>query len=50
MTLAYKINKPAHIVFDYLADMQKFVSVHPVITTIENIKDNHYLVFETVTS
>ncbi|MCC7379917.1 MAG: SRPBCC family protein [Chitinophagaceae bacterium] len=48
MTLNYTINKPAHIVFNYLADMQKFASVHPVITRIDNIEDNLYLVFETM--
>lgn len=48
MTFVYTINTPTDIVFDYLADMQKFVSVHPVITRIDNIKDNRYLVFETL--
>ncbi|MEP7107362.1 MAG: hypothetical protein ABI760_05255 [Ferruginibacter sp.] len=48
MKLSYRVNKPADIVFHYLADMQKFVSVHPVITKMEIIKDNRYLVFETM--
>ncbi|MEO6231647.1 MAG: hypothetical protein ABJB11_11410 [Ferruginibacter sp.] len=48
ITVTYKINKPASMVYDYLADMQKFASVHPVITKIDKIKDNRYLVFETM--
>ena len=46
MILEFKVNKSVEEVFKYLTDMQKFVSVHPVIYKIQNIKDNHYLVFE----
>ena len=48
MKLTYKIYKNIDHVFEYLTDMQKFVSVHPVISTIENISDNNYLVHETL--
>ncbi|QHT70769.1 hypothetical protein GXP67_31035 [Rhodocytophaga rosea] len=48
MKLSFIINKPANIIFDYLTDMQKFVSVHPVITKINPIENNTYLVYETL--
>jgi len=48
MTLHHTINKTMGCVFDYLTDMQKFVSVHPVITKIEKIAGNNYRVFETL--
>lgn len=46
MTLTFNINKPIDFVFDYLSDMQKFVSVHPIIYKIENKGNNNYLVYE----
>lgn len=48
MKLSFKIHKNIDFVFDYLTDMQKFVSVHPVISKIENTSDKHYLVHETL--
>lgn len=36
------------MVFDYLTDMQKFVSVHPVISKIDRLSENNYLVHETL--
>ncbi|QHT65176.1 hypothetical protein GXP67_00035 [Rhodocytophaga rosea] len=48
MKLTFIINKPAHIIFDYLTDMQKFVSVHPVITKINPIEKSTYLIYETL--
>ena len=48
MVLTYSINKPVEIVYDCLTDMQKFVSVHPIIYKIENKGENEYLVFETL--
>ena len=48
MKLSFKIHKNIDLVFDYLTDMQKFVSVHPVISKIENISDKSYLVYETL--
>ena len=47
MKLSFKIHKNIDLVFDYLTDMQKFVSVHPVISKIENTSDKSYLVLET---
>ncbi|MES2589871.1 MAG: SRPBCC domain-containing protein [Bacteroidota bacterium] len=48
MELSFKINKSPEFIFDYLTDMQKFVSVHPVITKIELLENNKYLVHETL--
>jgi carbon monoxide dehydrogenase subunit G len=48
MKLSFKIDKNIDLVFDYLTDMQKFVSVHPVISKIENTSDKSYLVYETL--
>ena len=48
MDLIFKINKPIDTVFDYLTDMQKFVSVHPVISKIDSLSGNNYLVYETL--
>lgn len=48
MKLSFRIHKHVDLVFDYLTDMQKFVSVHPVISKIENTGENKYLVHETL--
>jgi carbon monoxide dehydrogenase subunit G len=46
MKLSFRINKNIDLVFDYLTDMQKFVSVHPVIFQIDNTENESYLVYE----
>jgi carbon monoxide dehydrogenase subunit G len=46
MNLSFKIHQPAATIFDYLTDMQKFASVHPVIKKIEHLSENNYLVYE----
>jgi carbon monoxide dehydrogenase subunit G len=48
MKLTFKIHKNIDLVFDHLTDMQKFVSVHPVISKIDNTADKKYLVHETL--
>ena len=48
MQLSFRIKKTKDIVFDYLTDMQKFASVHPVITKIVQTNTNNYLVYETL--
>ena len=48
MQLTFDLQQPIELVFDYLTDMQKFVSVHPVISKIELISGNRYLVHETL--
>ncbi|MCP9754190.1 SRPBCC family protein [Lacihabitans sp. CCS-44] len=48
LNLSFKVEKPIETVFENLIDMQKFVSFHPVITKIEPISDNNYLVYETL--
>ena len=46
--LFFKIKKNRDFIFEYLADMQKFVAVHPVITKIDKISDGKFLVHETL--
>ena len=46
MNLVHLVKKSPDFVFGYLTDMQKFVSVHPVIFKIENLKGREYLVYE----
>ena len=48
MTLNYKVNKTCDQIFEYLTDMSKFVTVHPVIYRIDRIWDNEFLFFETI--
>ena len=48
MKLTFKTHKNIEVIFDYLTDMQKFVSVHPVIYKIDQLSENNYLVFETL--
>ncbi len=48
MELSFRLNKPSDLIFDYLTDMQKFVSVHPVISKIDKTGNDSYLVYETL--
>ena len=48
MKLSFRAHKNLEFVFDYLTDMQKFASVHPVISQIDNIGNESYLVHETL--
>lgn len=48
MTLVFKVKQNLALVFDYLSDMQKFVSIHPVISKIDVRGNNNYLVHETL--
>ena len=48
MKLSFRIKNNIEFTFDYLTDMQKFVSVHPVISQIDNIENGCYLVHETL--
>lgn len=48
MKLSFRLTKSPDYIFDYLTDMQKFVSVHPVITQIDNTGNDNYLVHETL--
>ncbi len=47
MELIFTINKPTDFIFDYLTDMDKFASIHPVITKIDKTSENTFLVHET---
>jgi carbon monoxide dehydrogenase subunit G len=46
MVIEQSINRNADHVFEYLSDMQKFVSVHPIIYRIDDLGKGHYKVFE----
>ena len=48
MELSFKLKKTPDLIFDYLTDMQKFVSVHPVISQIDSTGNDSYLVHETL--
>jgi hypothetical protein len=46
MKLIFRLNQPADIVFKYLADAGKYISVHPVITNMELRQGGDYKVYE----
>jgi len=48
MKLSFKLKKTPEYIFDYLTDMQKFASVHPVIWQIDKTGIESYLVHETL--
>jgi carbon monoxide dehydrogenase subunit G len=48
MDTIFRVNKSIDFVFKYLTNMDMFSSVHPVITQIDNIRNNEYLVHETL--
>lgn len=48
LKLTYSINTGPGFIFEYLTDMQKFVTVHPVISKIDKTGNNTYLVYETL--
>lgn len=48
MELTFKLTKKPKFILGYLTDMQKFTSVHPVISKVERTGNNGYLVHETL--
>ncbi|MBL7884470.1 MAG: hypothetical protein JNL69_10410 [Bacteroidia bacterium] len=48
MQLSFQVNKNINQVVEYLSNMQKFASVHPVISHIDDKGNNNYLVHETL--
>lgn len=48
MRLHHQLNKTAEQVFDTLTNAQKFVAAHPVITKMQVIGKDKYLVWETL--
>jgi carbon monoxide dehydrogenase subunit G len=46
--LTFKLTKPAEQIFDCLTDVNKFVSVHPIINRIDALGDNQYFVYESL--
>ena len=47
--LQHPVKKPIAVVFQFLTDVQQFVSVHPVIYRMEKTGENQYKVFERLT-
>lgn len=48
MILSFTLHKSADLIFDALTDMDKFASLHPVITKIDKTGENKFLVHETL--
>ena len=48
MKLSFALLKSPDFIFDYLTDMDKFASIHPVITKIEKTGENKFRVHETL--
>ena len=48
MEISFRLKKTTDFIFDYLTDMQKYVSVHPVIYQIDSLNNESYLVHETL--
>jgi carbon monoxide dehydrogenase subunit G len=48
MKTSFRLKTSCDVVFDYLTNMQKFVSAHPVIFQIDSKGDESYLVHETL--
>ncbi len=48
MKLSFVVQQPINKVFETLTDMRKFASVHPVISKIDLIDGNKYIVHETL--
>lgn len=48
MELTFNLKQTPAFVFEYLTNMEKFTSVHPVITKIERTGDATYRVYETL--
>jgi carbon monoxide dehydrogenase subunit G len=46
--LSHRIRKTSDFIFEYLTDMQKYVSVNPVIFKIDKTGHDSYLVHETL--
>jgi ribosome-associated toxin RatA of RatAB toxin-antitoxin module len=43
MEHTFQINQQAEVVFDYLTDMQKYQSLHPTNTKIDDLGNNKYV-------
>jgi carbon monoxide dehydrogenase subunit G len=48
MKLSFTLTKSPDFIFAYLTDMDKFAKAHPVISKIDHLGDNHFLVHETL--
>lgn len=48
MILYHQSRKSPDFIFEYLTDVDKFVSIHPVITKMKILEKDDYLVYETL--
>lgn len=48
MKLEHTSSKPIEFILDYLIDMDKFASIHPVISKIKPLGRQHFIVYETL--
>ncbi len=48
MDLYFKLKKSPKFILDNLTDMQKFAALYPVISRIDKVSDENYLVHETL--
>ncbi|MDZ4747363.1 MAG: hypothetical protein SH808_02685 [Saprospiraceae bacterium] len=48
MNLTFTLHKSVDFIFHYLTDMDKFASVHPLITKIDKKGEGNFLVHETL--
>ncbi|TAF65434.1 MAG: hypothetical protein EAZ55_09255 [Cytophagales bacterium] len=49
MQFSFRIKKDIDTTFDYLTDMQKFITVHPIISKMKQIDHETFLMYETLT-
>lgn len=48
MILNYNISKPAEAIYGTLAQMDKFVGVHPVVYKVDCVGENEYIFYEKI--
>ena len=48
MIFTYKLYQPLNLVYEYLTDMNKMSSIHPIISKITSINDKEYKIYETL--
>ncbi len=48
MNLSFFVKKDINFVYEHLTDIQKFVAVHPIISRMDKIGKEQYLVYETL--
>lgn len=46
MILTFQLQQPASLVYDHLADAQKFSAIHPVIYKVQQLNEEEYKFYE----